>query len=83
MSDDLAERRYREAVQKDNYKRSLSSLMARVVADWQKTWVEDCKKKGRTIPFGKWCLVPLDENDPMSSPFEIANVYTEDTFRDD
>jgi hypothetical protein len=83
MSDDLSDRRYKNAIRKHERQNNLSSMMDRVVASWQKTWVEDCKKKGHTIPFGKWCLIPLVEGDPMSSPFEIANVYTEDTFSED
>jgi hypothetical protein len=81
MSDELSERRYRKAVVKAKYQDDgLAAIMDQVVASWQQVWVDDCKKKGRTIPFGKWCLIPLDEDDPMSSPFEIANVYTDETF---
>lgn len=82
MNDDLSERRYRKAAVKSKYQTGLSSIMDPVVASWRKVWVEDCAKKGRTIPFGKWCRMPLDENDPMSSPFEIANVYTDETFEE-
>jgi hypothetical protein len=59
----------------------ISWLMDGVVASWRKVWRDDCKAKCRIVPFGKWCLMPLVDGDPDSSPFEIANVYTEDTFR--
>jgi len=80
MNDDLSEHRYRKAIARAKHQTGLSAVMDPVIASWQKIWVEDCKKKGRTVPFGKWCLIPLVEGDPMSSPFEIANVYTEETF---
>ena len=60
---------------------SFSDVMDRAITSWRKVWKEDCIKKGRIMPFGKWCGVALIEGDPDSSPFEIANVYTEDTFR--
>ena len=82
MTDDLGERRYCKAVEKAQYQTGLSAIMDPVIASWQKIWADDCKAKGHTIPFGKWCRLPLYDDDPMSSPFEIANVYTEDTFKE-
>ena len=53
----------------------IDNMMDGVVASWRKVWRDDCKQKCRIVPFGKWCMMPLVEDDPDSSPFEIANVY--------
>jgi hypothetical protein len=75
VTNDLSERRLVKARLKSNYQSGVTAILDRVVADWQRVWVEDCRQKGHTIPFGEWCFIPLIEGDPTSSPFEIANVY--------
>jgi hypothetical protein len=74
-------RRIANVKQKSNYQDGLQSIFDPVIASWQAVWVEDCKKKGKTIPFSEWCFVPLIDGDPMSSPFEIANVYVPEVDR--
>lgn len=76
-ADDLCDRRARRDELKAKYQDGLAGLLDEVRASWRPVWVDDCRKKGRTIPFAEWCFIPLDPDDPMSSPFEIANVYGE------
>lgn len=71
----LGKRRAGKAKTKAAYQNGLDSVLDPVIASWQEVWEDDCRKKGRTIPFSQWCFEPLVEGDPMSSPFEIANVY--------
>ena len=73
--DQLSERRRKKVELKAQYQDGLSALMDPVTASWRELWVADCREKGRTVPFSEWCQTPLVEGDPMSSPFEIANVY--------
>ena len=75
MEDTLAERRARKQKLRARYIGGVDGLLEQVRASWRKEWVKDCREKGRTIPFGEWCFIPLDPDDPNSSPFEIANVH--------
>ncbi len=75
MSDDLADRRAKREKLTAQYQGGFDGLFNSVVAEWREIWVKDCREKRRTISFEDWCHVPLVEDDPMSTPFEIANVY--------
>lgn len=75
VDNSLAKRRAEKATIVAGYQDGLDSILNPVIASWQQVWEEDCREKGRTIPFSQWCFEPLIEGDPDSSPFEIANVY--------
>jgi hypothetical protein len=68
---DISERREHRAEILQKYSEPIDGLIDTFEAGWRAVWADECKRRGKTIPFEEWFYI-TDENGDC--PFEIAGM---------
>jgi hypothetical protein len=66
---DINERRKRRAEILEQYTNSSDEFIESFEAGWRAVWAEECKQKGKAIPFAEWFY---SENENGECPFDVA-----------
>jgi hypothetical protein len=70
---DIGEARKRRAEILEPYNESsFDGFLERFEAGWRAIWADECKRKGKTIPFDEWFFTEDENGD---SPFEVAGMW--------